>query len=96
MSNIEERNLSTQFEAEQQAMSAHLLGHGTCPACQEEGVRLIQENHRLRTVNAQLLKALEKLTAALTQPKGGRENAIQEAWEQGIAAIKLTKEVNNG
>jgi hypothetical protein len=59
--NREEANLKAQFEAEQKAMSAHILGHGSCPACQEEAARLLQDSFRLRAVNAKLLEALEPL-----------------------------------
>lgn len=48
-------------------MSEHILGHGACPACQEETYRLMraatpvsrEENDRLRAINDDLLAALE-------------------------------------
>ncbi len=67
ISRLSEANLKAQFEAEQKAMSAHLLGHGSCPACQEEGARLIQESHHLRAVNTKLVSALEPFADIASQ-----------------------------
>ena len=39
--------------------ATHLLGHGSCPACQDDGRRLIKELCHLRAINAKLLEALE-------------------------------------
>ena len=47
--------------------ATHLLGHGSCPACQDDGRRLIKELRHLRAVNAKLLEALEAMLQAAPQ-----------------------------
>ena len=51
--------------------ATHLLGHGSCLACQDDGRRLIKELRHLRAINAKLLEALEGIIEARDAYHGG-------------------------
>jgi len=73
--------------------AAHLLGHGSCPACQDDTKRLVKDYRRLREVNAQLLEALERSRSVLTKVRavpipGPLALDIAEAEMDARAAIE--------
>lgn len=72
------------------ATGAHLLGHGSCPACQQESIELVQDNYRLRAINAKLLEALKdiQLEASEADESDNPYNVLESIDKVARTAIK--------
>ena len=70
----------------------HTLGHGSCPACQQDTALRIEEIARLQARNRDLLAALKGLLAQFSGTNADHEGWARAELDQARAAIASAKE----
>jgi len=71
--------------------TAHMLGHGNCPACNEEELRQFEAMQRLRAVNEKLLETLEHAQEWINERMVGVADEAFHLHREISAAIKEAK-----